>query len=173
MAEEPLKYEVLLKKDNVELRHYKKALIATVAAPGDLFSERNSNFSRLADYIFGGNQNSEKIGMTSPVIMNTSADSTEMHFIMPDRYSKEDLPNPENKDIRIQEFSSFYAVAVTFGGYANESKYQQYVEEIKTFAKDKNLKHANEFMLLGYDPPFKVINRKNEILLKLTEAPDI
>lgn len=173
MADNPMKYKVLVKKDNLELRSYENVLVATVSSPGDLFSDRNSNFSKLANYIFGGNQQNEEIGMTSPVIMNATSGSTEMHFIMPERYSKENLPDPNNEDIQLQVFDSFYAVAVTFGGYANEAKYKKYVDELLAFAEENKLVHDKEFMLLGFDPPFKVVNRKNEVLLKLSEAPDL
>lgn len=171
MASEQLKYKTLYQAENIEIRHYDPALFATVSSPGGLFDNRNSNFSKLAGYIFGGNEDSQKISMTSPVTMKEKNDSAVMSFMIPSKWEKKELPDPNSEEINFEQQDGFYAITITFGGYSNQEKYEKYKKQLVAFARQNNLKRTNEIYLLGYDPPFKVINRKNEILIKLKSKP--
>ena len=53
--------------DNIEIREYPPAIYASVTIKN---SNSNNMFGILAGYIFGGNENNQKIAMTAPVHMH-------------------------------------------------------------------------------------------------------
>ena len=107
---ETLKYDVLKKENNIEIRLYKKYIAASVTFDSKEEFDKKA-FRTLADYIFGNNikmtspvlTKGEKIGMTSPVLMEEKASSWTMTFSMPSRYTMESLPKPANEKIVISE----------------------------------------------------------------------
>ena len=88
-------YEVKKKYDRFEIRSYEATLFTTVKLSIKGFKNSSSKgFSILAGYIFGNNERSEKISMTSPVSMSLE-DSTTMMFMVPKKFNKEMLPKPQ------------------------------------------------------------------------------
>ena len=172
MASERLTYKTLFKKENIEIREYNAAVFATVRSEGEIFKNRSKNFRKLAGYIFGGNSNSEQISMTSPVTMKQEADTSVMSFMIPSEWSINELPKPNNEDIKFNSQEGFYAVTITFGGYSDSEKYAKYHQELVEFCQKHNLDYSEDSYLLGYDPPFKVMGRRNEVLIKLNRLPD-
>lgn len=65
---EQLKYSVLEKRDNFEIRKYEKYIEASVEVDGVGRKALNDGFTILANYIFGGNFGSQKVAMTAPVL---------------------------------------------------------------------------------------------------------
>jgi len=47
------------------------------------------------------------------------------------------------------------------------------IERYKTILKEEltkaNIKHSNQFSFLGYDPPYQVENRRNEVVVELID----
>ena len=83
-------YKMIKKIDNIEVREYYESVNISY------FDSNSDNyFKYLANYIFGGNIENEKISMTSPVTMRQYGDQ-EMIFRLPERYLEEDVPKPNN-----------------------------------------------------------------------------
>ena len=57
--------------------------------------------------------------------------------------------------------------AITFGGWANDEKIAEYKQKLIAALNVEGIKHNNRFYFLGYNPPFEVFNRKNEIIVEL------
>ena len=94
-------YKVDRRIGDIELRTYPEAIFAKVEMnKGRFNSMSNGGFRVLADYIFGNNESSEKIAMTSPVLMEMN-DTYTMEFMMPTDYNLETLPNPNNNQIEL------------------------------------------------------------------------
>jgi len=58
--------------------------------------------------------------------------------------------------------------AITFGGWANDEKIKDYKSKLTIALASKDIKYSNKFYFFGYNPPYDIINRKNEILVELT-----
>jgi hypothetical protein len=115
-------YVVNKKYDAFEIRNYEASLFTSVQLSGNKYKDVSSQgFSILAGYIFGGNENGEKIAMTSPVAMSLE-DSMTMMFMVPKKYKKETLPQPNQSQIQFREESAKTIAAITFGGWANDEK---------------------------------------------------
>ena len=57
--------------------------------------------------------------------------------------------------------------AITFGGWANDTKIEKNKEKLKVALDAEGIKYTNRFYYLGYNPPFEVFNRKNEVIVEL------
>jgi len=165
-------YVVNKKYDAFEIRSYEASLFTSVQLSGNKYKDVSSKgFSILAGYIFGGNEKNEKIAMTSPVAMSLE-DSMTMMFMVPKKFNKETLPQPNQSQIKFLEEPAKTVSAITFGGWANDKKIEKYKQKLKSALDAEGITYTNRFYLLGYNPPFEFFNRKNEIIVELeSEAP--
>jgi hypothetical protein len=129
----------------------------------------NTNFRRLAAYIFGGNEASTKIAMTAPVHMGRTDSGNTMQFVMPAQYKLEDLPKPLDPTISFSRSDSGLHAAVIFGGFVNETRIREKEKELADWLKMRNLDIAGPFEVLGYNPPYELVDRRNEVLVKVVE----
>ncbi|MBT4774571.1 MAG: heme-binding protein [Crocinitomicaceae bacterium] len=167
---EKYQYEVVKEYDDFEVRKYQAALFSSVDLSGDSYeSNSGTGFRILAGYIFGGNQTGEKIAMTSPVAMQLNDSNRKMSFMVPSNYDKKRLPTPNNESIYFEEKKECMMAAIRFGGWANDKKIEAHVTQLKKYLEKEGLAHKNNFSYFGYNPPYEVVNRRNEVVVELTE----
>jgi hypothetical protein len=163
------KYVVLKKFEEFEVRQYAPAMFSSVKMVSDSYETISSTgFRTLAGYIFGGNDKNEKIAMTSPVVMEIG-DTTRMSFMVPSDMKKEDLPKPNNGRIYFEEQEQKIMAAIEFGGWADDEKIEEYTNKLKANLKANGLSFTGKFSYLGYNPPYQVVGRRNEIVVELVE----
>ena len=167
-------YVVQKKYDLFEIRNYEATLFTTVKLATKKYKESSSKgFSLLAGYIFGNNERNEKIAMTSPVAM-TIEDSVTMMFMVPKKFKKEMLPQPNQLQIEFKEEPAKTVAAIVFDGWANDEKIEKYKEKLKAALDAEGITYTNRFYFLGYNAPYEVFNRKNEVIVELRdEALDL
>ena len=167
-------YFVQKKYDIFEIRNYEATLFTTVKLATKKYKESSSKgFSLLAGYIFGNNERNEKIAMTSPVAM-TIEDSVTMMFMVPKKFKKEMLPQPNQLQIEFKEEPAKTVAAIVFDGWANDEKIEKYKEKLKAALDAEGITYTNRFYFLGYNAPYEVFNRKNEVIVELRdEALDL
>jgi hypothetical protein len=152
---------------NVELRQYPNMIVAKTNVKDKSFDNSGSDgFRSIAGYIFGGNEKSEKIAMTSPVVMELG-DSATMYFVMPSKYKKDELPNPSNKKVSIQEEVSKVLLVVRYGGYSSDERIESHSEILRQIIQKHHLKATGPFMYMGYNAPWDIINRRNEVAVEI------
>ncbi len=158
-------YIVLKTINNIEIRDYKESINASYYSDSD--GERNNYFRNLASFIFGGNSENKDISMTSPVTIRLHGNK-EMVFRMPEEYSLESLPKSDNPNIKIVVIPACKKAAIFYGGYSNDNIERKKINELKKTLKENNLFHNEKFEVLVYNPPYKIINRRNEITVNIT-----
>ena len=164
---ESYKYDVVKSYDDFEVRQYEPALFTSVQIANNGYSDASSSgFSILGGYIFGANEGKEKIAMTSPVTMSMEDEMT-MMFMVPSEYSVEDLPKPENKKIEFKQIPARKMAAITFGGWANDDKISSYNQQLIESLQREGISYSDKFYFYGYNPPYEVFNRKNEVVIEL------
>jgi hypothetical protein len=57
--------------------------------------------------------------------------------------------------------------AISFSGWANDEKIDAYKQKLKSALDTEKIEYTNRFYFLGYNPPYEVFNRKNEIIVEL------
>ncbi len=160
-------YKVIKTIDEVEIRLYPKMLVAKTSLADKSFDDQGSNgFRTIAGYIFGGNEKNQKIAMTSPVVMNMG-DSSSMYFVMPKEYKKEDLPQPSSKAVVISEVAAKTIAVVSYGGYSSDKKIEEHIQILSKILTQNDIKTKGDFMFMGYNAPWDVINRKNEVAIEI------
>jgi hypothetical protein len=125
----------------------------------------NNGFRKLARFIFGGNDENKGISMTAPVRMNMSEKGSEMSFVMPEKYNATNLPKPNDASINIHKSTPEYVAVIEFGGYANDEKIELYKNVLLQTLAQRNIKVIGNYQFLGYNAPYQIIARKNEIII--------
>ena len=160
-------YKVEQSFNGFEVRTYEASLFSSVkVGSGEYKQVAGQGFSALGGYIFGANEDNQKIAMTSPVTMSLG-DSSTMMFMIPKGYKESDLPKPNNGNISFKEMPDMRVAAITFGGWADSKKIEIYKNKLIKMLKDQKIEHTSTFFFLGYNPPYDVFGRKNEVIVKL------
>ena len=160
-------YKVIKKFDKFEIRKYDAALFSSVKLNKKGYKESSSEgFRILAGYIFGDNDAKEKIAMTSPVVMELG-DSSKMMFMVPKNYNLKNLPNPNNSKIVFEKEEVKIIAAIRFDGWADDEKIEKYKTILMNELANEKLNFINKFSFLGYNPPYEVMNRRNEVVVEL------
>ncbi|MDA9056532.1 heme-binding protein [Flavobacteriaceae bacterium] len=160
-------YKVTKKYDGFEIRTYDATLFTSVKLSTKNYKESSSQgFSILAGYIFGGNDRNEKIAMTSPVAMSLE-DSMTMLFMVPKKFDKETLPQPNQSQIKFTEEPAKTVATIAFNGWADDEKIETYKQKLITALEKEGIPITNRFYFLGYNAPYEVFNRKNEVIVEL------
>ena len=163
------KYKTLFRERNFEIRYYPEATLATVNLSGNYDDMRNSGFRVLASYIFGGNTENMQIAMTAPVRVSQNGETSSMSFVMPAKYKIEDLPVPQTSKVKLHQSNPNYVASIKFGGFVTNKVIKQKEKELKEKLSRLGLHHNNNFEYLGYNPPYQIINRRNEVVVELVD----
>lgn len=164
---EQQKYDVIESDGNFEIRYYPSATMASVAVDGTYSNSSGTGFRILAGYIFGSNSDDLKIPMTAPVHMEMDSSGYLMSFVMPSGYNLENLPLPENGQIRLHESQPAHMASVRFGGYANDEKIASYKDKLRKYLDSRGIIYSEPFIFLGYNPPYQTIDRRNEVIVNI------
>ncbi len=157
---ETQKYEVVKQIENIEIRFYPPSLMAKVNSGG--------GFSKLFQYISGKNDKNQKIAMTTPVHMTNENNKSTMEFVLPSKYTLDNIAIPNDKNIEVYNSKPGYYAAITYGGYSNSEKVKKNHYNLLNKLKTENFKVVNDKpVVLSYNSPYKVFNRRNEVLVEI------
>lgn len=171
MAKTPQQpYKELGKKDELEFRYYPASVMASVTNSNPTYKgSANKSFRVLAGYIFGGNQSSNKIAMTAPVHMQMENGQSTMSFVMPEGYNLNNLPKPSSGAIELHTSPEEYVAVIRFGGWASDEKIERRKNELNAALTKLGVKHNNNFRYLGYNAPWDILFRRNEIVVGISK----
>lgn len=156
---ETQKYTVIKEFDKGQIRYY----------PPVMKIQSNNNFGSLFNYISGNNLNSEKISMTSPVYMGDGDGNNIMEFVLPQVYNPNNAPEASSDAVKVFESEPGYFLALEFGGYASGRSVRYYSAELTKIAQQYGIQTIGQAILLVYDSPYKVMGRKNEVIIQIDE----
>ncbi len=161
------KYTVLHTIDGIEIRRYPKMTIARTRVSGPSMDQNGSSgFRSVANYIFGGNERNQKISMTAPVVMDLN-DSASLYFVLPSKFALDQLPKPNSSSVQISELGPTTMAVVRFSGFSTDAKISAQCAVVQRFAEEHKLLHKSEFQYMGYNAPWDVVGRRNEVALTI------
>ena len=163
---ETLTHEIIGNIKSIDFKIYNKYTKASVNTEAYNMNSASKNFPVLANYIFGGNKDSLKMAMTSPVIYNMSNISS-FSFIMPLEFEINNLPSPNTEKIFFETVENQCIAVIKFSGFANEKNCAAKHLELLNILEQNNISCNNDFMIAVYQPPYQIINRKNEIWVEV------
>ena len=173
-------YKVKAEKGSWEVREYEEFSVCSFEMGESPAQAGFGAFNSLAGYIFGGNQESVKMAMTTPVINHGT--SNKMSFVMPSSYWKQNrvAPTPmPDSGVKLEErgggmIGKGSQVAVMwFGGFASKDAVAERKASLKSLLnKDPDWRavdDAEDPLLLQYNDPFvPPWKRRNEVVLTVT-----
>ena len=161
-------YKVIKTLGEVEIREYPQMILAqTKLGSKQYVSSGNNGFGTVANYIFGGNQQQQKIAMTAPVIMNMSDTEASMSFVMPSQYQMSELPTPNSTAVSLVSQDSMKLAVLRFGGFSSDEKIAKYAQLLTQVLKENNIRTKGSLLYMGYNAPWDVINRRNEVAFQI------
>ncbi len=164
-------YTVVRTLGAMEVRRYPEALTASVVRAGGTYKEVSGpGFRSLAGYIFGGNAEERKIAMTAPVHMEMGADSSRMRFVMPAGMTMDSLPTPNDPAVRLERMPEEVVAVLRFGGFADDAKIAEHSKRLLKEVAAAGLEPVGPVRFLGYDPPWQLVARRNEVVVRLRAA---
>jgi effector-binding domain-containing protein len=181
IATAEVKYNVVVKAKDFELRDYPAHVVAETVVEGTLEDAGNKAFSRLFGYISGKNRSRDKIAMTAPVSQRPASEKIAMtapvgqqraeegwvvSFTMPVSYTLETLPVPEDPEVKLRQVPARRMASVQYSGTWSESRYLRYRQDLESWIEKNGFRIQGEPVWARYNSPFTPwFLRRNEILI--------
>jgi len=166
-SEKP-KYTVIERFENIEIRQYEPMIQAFT------IMDNNYGFQRLANFIFGQNQERKKIAMTSPVTQQETPQGWQMAFMMPSQYSLDDLPEPIDSEVQLRKVPAKTVAVISFSGWANIQSVTEHRDILLAELERRKLKIVGPPIINQYDNPWVAPDqRTNEVQFELISASAI
>ena len=165
-------YKLVKKYKNFEIRDYDKMMVAHTKIKRKFRESTNTGFRRIANYIFGGNDQSMEIAMTAPVLTKFPTDMTsnvfEVSFVMPKEHNLKSLPSPNLETVTISEKQLGRVAVFKFGGWATENRTKYYIDQLINSLKKEQIDTFGDIMVAQYNSPWVIPPiRKNEIIIAI------
>ena len=162
-------YDVVKKEGDLEVRFYPSVKIAEYTSGFTSYKDMGSKgFGKLGVYIFGKNEKKQNIAMTSPVEVDMGDSGSRMTFMMPTAYEIKDLPTPSDSTVKLTETEDEYVAVISFSGFANDELIAEYSQKLAEILQKENLTAIGNYRYLGYNPPYQIIGRKNEVVVRVS-----
>ncbi|KAJ8410193.1 hypothetical protein AAFF_G00201740 [Aldrovandia affinis] len=161
------------KNQDYEVRTYHTTKWVSTEVTGMQFDPAlSAGFMRLFRYIQGSNEPRQKVEMTAPVTCLVSpgagpaCESTfTVSFYVPEQHQAAP-PKPSDPDVYIEDRKELTVFVRTYGGFSNEQKSrEQLLKLVESLQRDGLGFEEKPYYTAGYDSPFKLTNRRNEVWL--------
>lgn len=155
-------YRVVERDGEFELRDYPGLVVVETQMGRD----GGGSFQRLFGYISGGNLDSEKIAMTTPVLMSGEGSDRSMAFVMPS--AMEAVPEPEDPGIRVVNVPAGRFAVLGFPGSRSIDAEQLALGRLRSWLASRALESTGDPVYGYFDPPWTPgFMRRNEVMLRL------
>ena len=165
-------YELVKVHPNFEIRKYPDVICAIATMSESDYSGSSESFQRIAKYIFGQNDRSMKIAMTSPVQRWNDEDGSKMAFIMPPEYQIGDLPSPIDEGVEIVEVPECLTAVLRFSGFSGRRKTESRARRLEALIQEHEYRQISVPILAVYNNPGTTLPflRRNEIIIPIEIA---
>ena len=166
-ATETPRYTLIRRDGAIEIRDYPALTLATTAMDAD---GADGSFGRLFRFITGANETSEKISMTTPVLIDTANDRRSMSFIMPDATVAKGVPKPAGENVSLGKVEAArFAVLRFAGGRAPENETKA-IAQLTAWLTAQEIAAIGKPVVAYYDPPWTPsFLRRNEVKIRISK----
>ncbi len=161
-------YRIIQMEEKFEIRYYPCATMVLVST--QLKSYRNlgnSGIGKMANSILGGKGDKKQIGITAPPSNSRDDSRSSMALVMPSHFSKDNLPKPNSAALVIETSEPGYVAVIKFSGFATATNISKQKEILETTLKKKGISYSRNFRFLGYNTPYQLFERRNEVIVTL------
>ncbi|XP_064847319.1 heme-binding protein 2 [Oncorhynchus masou masou] len=166
------------KAPDYEVRTYQTTnWISTTLTGMEQQAAISTGFRRLFSYIQGNNHNKENVEMTAPVTClvdpgaGPACETTfTVSFYIPEEHQAAP-PLPSDPELFLENRKEFTVFVRTYGGFTNMQKSrEELLNLLESLQRDGARYKDMPYYVCGYDSPFKLVNRRNEVwILQKTE----
>ena len=96
-----------------------------------------------------------------------------MAFVLPKKFTDDNTPQPSDASLSVFEDQGGYFAAIKYSGYTNTSKEKEHTEILEQLLQKEKIIPSGLPKILVYNSPYKIINRRNEILIPITFKTEI
>tara|TARA_B100000427_G_scaffold278900_1_gene248846 strand:- start:474 stop:974 length:501 start_codon:yes stop_codon:yes gene_type:complete len=163
MAYEEAEYDVVKSNEVYEIRKYSDRLAVQVVK-----TNQNNSFRKLFNYISGDNETKEEIKMTTPVTQVQKEGNMTMQFYLPEKFNKDNVPNPSSSDVEIINIEGGYYAVIRYSGRASEKNFIKHKVILENQLKKDNILILSSAIKATYNSPFTLpMLRRNEAMFKV------
>merc|ERR1711976_68957 len=129
----------------------------------------STGFGRLFKYITGTNEGGVKVPMTAPVTTKVehgagpNCESTFTVSFLLGKDFQQAPPTPTDTTVFTQTLPPFTCYARQFGGFTDNETWLSNAKELGESVPKEPEFHTDFYFTAGYDSPFKLFNRRNEV----------
>ena len=164
-ATETPEYKVTRTDGSFEIRDYSALVVASTEMKGN---EMNDGFGELFRYISGQNEDSEKIAMTAPVLIDTAPEKKTMSFIMPQETVKNGAPKPAGESVNLAKVEAARFAVHRFEGGRTKENESAAREKLLAWLEGQKIAAKGAPIFAYYDPPWTpVFLRRNEVMIRI------
>ena len=175
MSYEEPKYKTIKTTDVYEIREYDDRLAVEIE-----YSNQDSGFRYLFNYISGENKSSEKvkmtvpvtqsvkINMTTPVTQSSQGGKMKMQFYLPSKFTIKNAPQPTNERVNLIIIKGGVYAVISYSGRLTNRNYSKHYKQIINQLNKDNIEFIEPAIRATYNGPFTLpIFRRNEIMIKI------
>ena len=175
MSYEEPKYKTIKTTDVYEIREYDDRLAVEIE-----YSNEDSGFRYLFNYISGENKSSEKvkmtvpvtqsvkINMTTPVTQSSQGGKMKMQFYLPSKFTIKNAPQPTNERVNLIIIKGGVYAVISYSGRLTNRNYSKHYKQIINQLNKDNIAFIEPAIRATYNGPFTLpIFRRNEIMIKI------
>ena len=163
MAYEETIYKLVNKNEVYEIRKYSDRL-----AVETITTDQNNSFRKLFKYISGSNKTNEEIKMTTPVTQIEKEGKMTMQFYLPNKYNKENAPDPSRSDVKIVNIEGGYYAVIRYSGRASDKNFFKHKDILEKELLKNNVSVLSQAIKATYNGPFTLpMFRRNEAMFKV------
>lgn len=160
-------YKVIRQDGDFEIRDYPALTIATTRMTD---GGMDGSFGKLFRFITGSNARSEKIAMTTPVLIEGADEQRTMSFVMPGKTVGAGVPNPSGGEVTLGKMDAARFAVLRFRGGRTAQIEADAVAKLKTWLDAQKLGAKSPPIFAYYDPPWTpVFMRRNELMMRIGE----
>ena len=162
MAYEEANYEVVKENKEYEIRKYSDRLVI------ETNSIEGNGFRKLFNYISGNNEESQEIKMTVPVTPEIKNGSMTMQFYIPVEFNENNIPDPNNSEVKILNIKGGYYATIVYSGRASDNNYVKHKNILEDQLKKDKISIISKPIRATYNSPFTLpMLRRNEVIFKI------
>ena len=160
MAYEESPFNIVHQTDIYEIRHYVDRLAVQAT-----YTNQNSSFRNLFNYISGANIDSEKIKMTTPVTQSEKSSEMVMQFYLPSKFTKKTAPVPTDPRVKLITIEEGHYAVIKYSGRLTDKNFNKHKKILKENLIEDKIEIIGPAIKATYNGPFTLpILRRNEAM---------
>ena len=160
MAYEESPFNIVHQTDIYEIRHYVDRLAVQAT-----YTNQNSSFRNLFNYISGANIDSEKIKMTTPVTQSEESSEMVMQFYLPSKFTKKTAPVPTDPRVKLITIEEGHYAVIKYSGRLTDKNFNKHKKILKENLIEDKIEIIGPAIKATYNGPFTLpMLRRNEAM---------